>query len=189
MNISIFGCFPNSKYSGSNKLNIEVKKNLSQYLTNLVEKNKGECFHFLCRCDNEFNKMTCMVILGLEEHFSDVKITLEITLPFMIKNKDLDENEKLRYDNYLYLADKVTAVDTLKEYKIPYTIEGIYSEKKIHNCNKYLVDNSDLVIFYSSDFYKSVSDAYTYTRKLGKRYTNIYKGVNYGYRNYKYRNV
>lgn len=185
MNISVIGSFPSSKYSSSSRLSIEIKQRLSRYLASIIKANREECFHFLCRCDNEFGKMACMVILELEEHFLDCEITLEVALPFEIKDNNFNENEKFRYNNYLYLADKITVVDTLDKYRIPFTLAGVYSEKKIYNCNKYLVDNGNLIVFYSSEFYGEVRDSLNYARKLNRHYVNIHKGVNYGYRKYK----
>ena len=185
MNVAIIGSFPKGKYSVSTKLGIEKKKELSQYLANLIKNNRKESFHFLCRCDNSFNQMACMVILELEEHFLNSEITLEIALPFKVNEDDLEENERFRYEQILYLADEVTVVDSMYKYKNPFELEGKYSDKKLEKCNEYLIDCSDLVVFYSSEYYGSTVNALNYARSINKNNVNIHKGVNYGYRNYR----
>lgn len=79
------------------------------------------------------------------EHNLNVQLILAI--PFEEQPKKWFKKEDIeRYNKQKSLADSVVYVDTLDEYKHNFSIVGEYHAVKMTKRNKYMVDNSDVII-------------------------------------------
>ena len=87
--------------------------------------------HFICGGVPGFDMIAAEVIMELKRKN---KITLEIALPFKGQDKNYPKEQKTRYAEILNKADKVTVLSEADD-------DSFYALR-----NKYMVDNSSLVI-------------------------------------------
>ena len=75
-------------------------------------------------------------------------IELELCVPFRKQSAKWFGEDLKRYKHHLGIADKVTYVDELKDYRNPNEIVGEYYPRKLQKRNEYMVDDSNLVLSY-----------------------------------------
>lgn len=69
-----------------------------------------------------------------------------IAVPYRDQANSWNPSDKENYFNILGLSDALIYVDTLSNYRNPDYIEGEHEVNKLHVRNKYMVDNSQMVI-------------------------------------------
>jgi len=87
--------------------------------------------HFLCGCALGFDMVAAELIIELKQ---TKNITLEIVLPFKEQDKHYTKEQKKRYAGIISKADKVTVISEK------------YGRSSYTKRNRYMVDNSSLVI-------------------------------------------
>lgn len=120
--------------------NIELGKILRIKILELI--NNGAT-HFICGGALGVDQMAFMVLKKLKS--KGYNINIEIAIPFEYQyTKWNDEQKKIHFESIRF-ADKVTYVDTLPQYNTSMQPK-IYDVKKLDLRNRYMVDNSDVVI-------------------------------------------
>lgn len=170
MNICFTGHRPNKLggYNWNSSKNQDIMYEVSEKIMDILEENENEKFYFITGGALGIDQMAfhiCHKLKGLYEN-----ITTEIAIPFKNQpNKWFNSIDIERYNHQLQLADKIVYIDTLDKYKLPGSIEGEYSAAKLQIRNKYMVDNSDLVIAVWDGSKSGTKNCIDYAKKNGKR--------------------
>lgn len=155
-------------YNWDSLKNMRIMIRLLREITNIIENNKDEKFHFICGGALGVDQMAFHICNELKEKYPD-KISIELAIPFKDQPiKWFVKNDINRYNYQLSIADKVTYVDELKEYKRTTTPTGRYNTYKLQIRNEYMVDNSDLIIAVWDGSNGGTRNCVNYARKLNK---------------------
>lgn len=154
INVAFTGHRPNAKgmggYDLSSNRNEEIIKSISMSIMNLMyNENKNErCFNFICGGALGVDQIAFELSNNLKNFTTtDYNITTEIAIPFKKQpNAWLGKVDRDRYNQQCEVADKLTYVDTLDNYKVNGYIEGEYYPLKMQKRNEYMVDNCDILI-------------------------------------------
>ena len=133
-----------SKLPGGYDYNSDKNKELSYELEKeiLIAISKGAT-HFICGGALGVDQIAFNVLKGLRDN--GCNITIEIAIPFKLQYSNWIEESKKIYFQQLESADKLTFVDKINEYNNDFPFD-VYHPVKMQQRNKYMVDNSDLII-------------------------------------------
>lgn len=157
-------------YDWYSRKNIKIMKAIRKEVLKLINSSNEDCFHFIFGGALGIDQMAFAVVLKIKkELLSSKNIELEIAVPFKEQfSAWFREDDIVRYNSQLSLADKITYVDTLESYIIPDTVEGKYSPLKLQRRNEYMVDNSDLVIAIFDGKKGGTYNCVSYAKKIFK---------------------
>ena len=145
------------RFNEYNKDCILLKNKIEQYITNSI--NSGFDY-FISGMALGFDTYCAEAVLKLKKQYPNIK--LECAIPNEKQCEKWSEQAKNRYFYILEQADKVTYID--KE----------FSMTSIHTRNKYMVDNSDVVIAYNvGEICKGTTETINYANKKNKIVINI----------------
>lgn len=133
-----------------------------------IMKDKEEKYHFIFGGAIGVDQMTFDIVsfVGL---VLQRDMVLEVATPFINQYVKWNEDNIKTYKKQLQLADVITHVDRLDEYKIKGCIEDIYYPAKMQKRNMYMVDNSDIVIAVWNGDKGGTGNCVQYAKKLGKK--------------------
>ena len=116
---------------------------------------------FYCGMAEGFDIIGAEVVLDLKENIKDTIIELVAVVPFKTQAERFSPFWRERYDKILEAADKVV----------------VLSDKYYNGCfakrNRYMVDNSDVVLTYFDGKPGGTGSTLNYAKKLGKSIVNI----------------
>lgn len=147
MNICFTGHRPQKLggYDYNNAFNQKIRIEIRDIVTALLKNNLYEDFHFIFGGALGVDQFSYDVVEGLKKEYPEKKIILEVAIPFKDQpNSWHNMKDRFRYYNQLMRADILTYVDTLDKYSLGNV--GEYDVRKMQLRNKYMVDNSDVVI-------------------------------------------
>ena len=131
-------------YDWNTPKNRLIMKNLTELIEKEILENNAKTFIFGGALG--IDQMAFEIVRKLQEHcYHDIKMILAV--PF--KNQAIkwfNKNDVKRYESQLEWADEVIYVDEIEGYECKNTYVGDYHPAKMDLRNRYMVDNSDLVI-------------------------------------------
>ena len=152
-------------YSWNSVINRNIMKNLAKIISVEISENDFKSFIFGGALG--IDQMAFDVVLKLIHQFD--LLYMEIAVPFKTQAHKWNVEDKVRYNSQIVLADKVTYVDTLQQYKIDNVDEGIYHPAKLTIRNNYMVDNCDkLIAIWNGDYKSGTGNCVKYAEKMGK---------------------
>ncbi|MFR2887969.1 MAG: SLOG family protein [Clostridium butyricum] len=135
------------------------------FINNPTEKD----FHFICGGAIGTDQFAFDCVEFAKEYYTNLNITIEVAVPFKKQAAKWFQTDQLKYNSQLNKADKITYVDTIKEYVKCAVPEGEYHITKMQQRNEYMVDNADIVIaVWNGDIKGGTYNCYKYAKKLGK---------------------
>lgn len=137
---------------------IKLKNNLNNTVTELV--NNG-CRCFYCGMAAGFDILAGEIAVELKKALPHLNIRVIAVVPFKGQENGWNCDWKMRYNRLLSCADTVVY------------ISESYSKAAYHMRNRYLINNSDIVVTYFNG--KQGGTAYTlnYAAKNGKKILNV----------------
>ena len=102
--------------------------------------------------------------LSTVKHNFDIEI--EMAIPFEQQDSKWSTESKDIYNKCKEESDYVTYVDTLKDYKVPNTVDGMYNSKKLFKRNEYIANNSDILIACVRDMKSGSGHCIKYFKKV-----------------------
>lgn len=175
MNICFTGNRPNKLggYNWDNPKNMKIMLKLLKKVESIIENNKDEKFHFICGGALGIDQMSFHICNKLKEKYPG-KIILEMAIPFKDQpNAWFNEVDINRYILHKNQADIITYVDELENYKFDRVPTGVYHPAKLQIRNKYMVDNSDLVIAVWDTSPGGTKNCVNYAKKHNKNIISI----------------
>ena len=142
----------------------------------LIIKSTDEEIHFIFGGALGVDQMAFHIcdILRQKSDYINREITLEVAVPFKDQpNAWFKNDDKERYNKQLEIADKVTYVDGLDEYRKSNTKIGEYNVAKMQLRNMYMVDNSDVVIAVWDGTSGGTGNCVKYARKIEREIIQI----------------
>lgn len=130
--------------------------------------------NFLIGKYGDFDDISLNVCREVRKKYRDIKITVVVT-SYAIFNKKtvIDHVENFEDEFIVYSrADKYSDVETTS-----YFIEDLHFKRRIIETNRYMVENSDVIICYIDEqkTKSGAKKAVNYATKLGKVVINIYR--------------
>ncbi len=122
---------------------------------------KENCFRFYCGMAMGFDIVAGEIVALLKKTIKTSRVELVAVIPFKEQSKGWDEEWKQRYDNLMKIAD----------YHI-YISEN-YSKGCYFKRNRYMVDNSDMVITWYDGKGGGTATTLNYAYKNNKRIVNL----------------
>lgn len=110
--------------------------------------------HFICGGAVGFDTIAAETVLCLKNKFSH--ITLEIAIPCLNQTKKWNNEQKGKYEDILKQADKTTL------------ISQVYNPYCMQLRNKYMVDNSTLIIAYFNNKSGGTKNTIEYAKRQNK---------------------
>lgn len=133
-----------NKLPGGYDYNSKKNKQLSFILENkILELIEKDYKHFICGGALGVDQIAFEVLCSLRD--SGCNITIEIAIPFENQAGNWTQESKDIYYSQLIRANKLTHVDKIPAYNKNFEI-GTYHPAKMEMRNRYMVDNSDIVI-------------------------------------------
>ena len=120
--------------------NIQLGRELRREILELI---KNGANHFICGGALGVDQIAFMVLQKLKKQGH--KITVEIAVPFRYQYIKWSEEQRKLYFQQIQQADKITYVDELDLYNLSLP-PRTYNVQKLEMRNRYMVDNSDVVI-------------------------------------------
>lgn len=175
MNICFTGNRPDKLggYDWDSQKNIRIMLKLLREVENIIITKKDEKFHFICGGALGIDQMAFHICNKLKEKYPG-KIYLELAIPFKDQpNKWFSEIDINRYNLHKNQADIITYVDELEDYKFNRVPIGSYHVAKLQIRNKYMVDNSDLIIAVWNTSSGGTKNCVNYAKNCNKEIISI----------------
>lgn len=131
------------------KLKELLRKNIEQQIV------KNGVMHFISGMAMGVDIYGAEIVLKLKEKYP--QITLECAIPFEAQANRWDEKWKKRYFDIIRLSDNTT------------TLQTTHSRGCMMNRNRYMVDNSDVVIAVWNGEKSGTGNTVRYAKKCGKK--------------------
>ena len=152
-------------FTGPRVKNLPWKNEDELHIKPLMEKLEAEIIkaidngyrHFITGMANGVDTYCARIVLKLRKTMPDLGITLEAAIPHLTQDKGFTPAQKNEYSEILSKCYKSTII----------TQES--STQAYHIRNRYMVDNSSLVIAVSSDKPSGTMKMIEYAQKQGKR--------------------
>lgn len=93
-------------------------------------------------------------------------IEIEMAIPFEQQDSKWSTESKDIYNKCKEESDYVTYVDTLEDYKVSNTVDGMYNSKKLFKRNEYIANNSDILIACVRDMKSGSGHCIKYFKKV-----------------------
>ena len=147
--ICFTGHRPNNKNLGGYNWNTPKNKQIIEALKNQIIKTMDEAndnmFTFVCGGALGIDQMAFSIVEDLR-NTSAKAIFIELASPFKEQDCKWNQFDRDRFQKQVKLADTVTYVDLLNDYKVDIYLPNIYYPAKMELRNHYMVDKSDIVI-------------------------------------------
>lgn len=156
--------------------NSKIMISLSKVVKSLLETGYNN-FKFISGGAIGIDHMSVFIVDKLRNNqFKNKDIEIEIAVPFRNQSSNwFNQDDIDRYNAQLKIADKVTYIDTLNDYKVNDCEENIYHIGKLQRRNEYMVDNCDILIAVWNGSKSGTKNCIDYAKKTGKQiiYINI----------------
>jgi uncharacterized phage-like protein YoqJ len=142
----------------------------------ILNKHRGEDVRFIFGGALGIDQMAFDVMYKLQSlRIGDLtpKWTYEIAIPCLHQPNAWSAVDRKRYDSQLRLANVLTYVDTLDEYKIFGVPENVYYEEKLQERNKYMVDQCDYLVAVWDGSKGGTANCVRYAKKHNKEIIRI----------------
>lgn len=164
-------------YDFNNINNLKIMSALYKSTKSILE-TKFHDFKFICGGAIGVDQMGVFIVDKLRTNqFKDKNIKIEIAVPFKNQSNNWFTSEDVnRYKNQLKIADEVTYIDTLSDYKISGCEENVYHVAKLQKRNEYMIDKCDILIAVWNGSKSGTKNCIDYAKKKNKEI--IYINVN-----------
>lgn len=134
-------------YDLSTPKNKDIISKLDNTILNLLNDNLGEEIYFICGGALGIDQIAFELCRRYRDNYSNkYDISLEVAVPFFHQDRLWHIDSKMVYRQQLLDANTVTYTDRIRKYNSQLLDEKEYHPIKMQNRNKYMVDNSDVVI-------------------------------------------
>lgn len=154
-------------YDYMSKENIKLKYKIENIILELIA---GGTKRFLCGGAIGVDQMACEILLDLRDNGCDIYI--ELAIPFKEQYIKWQTENKQIHQNHIDRVDKVTYVDCIQEYQCTNNI-GKYDVRKLNLRNRYMVDNSDIIIAIWNGESGGTADCVKYATRKNKKIITI----------------
>lgn len=155
-----------NKLPGGYDYNSDKNKELSFVLENkILELLEKGYEHFICGGALGVDQIAFEVLCSLRD--TGCNISIEIAIPFKNQTGNWMQSSKDLYNSQLTRADKLTFVDEIYNYNKNFEI-GVYHPAKMEMRNRYMVDNSDIVIAVHDGTKGGTYNCISYAKKMNK---------------------
>ena len=156
-------------YDWNSSKNLKIRNKISETVKDIINSTKEEDIHFITGGAIGVDQFAFEEVYKIKSEVNK-KITMEIAIPFKRQaSKWFDEKDITRYYQQLYLSDKMTFVDEMEGYVKCSTPYGEYNPIKMEYRNRYMVDNSDIIIaVWNGDKKGGTWNCIKYAQKLKK---------------------
>lgn len=138
-------------YDWSTNKNQEIMTRVYNAICGVVLSNQQDdkTYKFICGGALGIDQMAFEIVNNIKKYtetLGNMKIITELAIPFADQYKRWNSADIEIWKGQLAVADIVTYVDKLDDYKIRGYREGAYMAPKMQKRNEYMVDQSDWVI-------------------------------------------
>ncbi|MDM0587806.1 SLOG family protein [Clostridium perfringens] len=155
-------------YNWSTSKNLRIMLKLLRVIEEQIQEHKKEEITFICGGALGIDQMAFHLCNQLKAKYFNIKT--ELAIPFLKQaSRWVSDTDIKRYCEHKELADNVVYVDNLEGYKFDKVKIGEYHPAKMQIRNKFMVDNSDLVIAVWDKSKGGTYNCVKYAEKLGKK--------------------
>ena len=134
-------------YDWNNELNKMLFSNIYKTIENLILQSGVFKFNFYCGGALGVDQMAATAVLHLRKKYKGVyTIKVILAIPYKDQPSIWKGISKERYLSHTRLADELVYVDTIDKYRVKSTKVGEHHPTKLLNRNKYMLDQSDVLI-------------------------------------------
>lgn len=174
MNISFIGNINNKSYSydWNSDRNKKLTKELVKILKDITDITDTDEYRFLFGGSLGFEQIAfnlCNYMRDSSPRYKEMDIVLELAIPFKEQSIKWQTNYSDIYNKQLNQADIIIYVDRLRGYNIKGTKVDKYNKHKFDKRNEYMIDNSDLCIFFWDCQVGEVNNAIKYANKTNTK--------------------
>ena len=159
-------------YDWNSSKNQAIMKELRRQIIEIINSSEGNEFHFIFGGAIGIDQMAYDIVDNIKRNtlkLNPVTIYMEVAIPFLKQDTKWNFEDGLRWRQQLSMADKITEVDKLEDYKIKGYEERIYYPAKMQKRNEYMVDNADIVIAVWDGSKGGTGNCVKYAERLGRR--------------------
>ncbi|WP_075823985.1 SLOG family protein [Clostridium perfringens] len=155
-------------YNWSTSKSLRIMLKLLRVIEEQIQEHKKEEITFICGGALGIDQMAFHLCNQLKAKYFNIKT--ELAIPFLKQaSRWVSDTDIKRYQEHKKLADRVVYVDELEQYRFDKVSIGEYHSAKMQIRNKFMVDNSDLVIAVWDKSKGGTYNCVKYAEKLGKK--------------------
>jgi len=167
-------------YNWDAPLNQRIRKNVEVQVVDIINQNPKETkFVFEFGGALGFDQFCFDVVFKIKELYAhtnpEIEITLELAIPFFNQYKVWTNLEDVqRYLLQKKIADIVTYVDKLGDYKVKGATAGKYKFEKMQKRNEYIDNNVDILIAMWDGSDGGTKNCIDYAKEIGLNIIRMY---------------